>query len=242
MEENVMHKPHKHVQTSPHVRESREQERLFLERARAGEDVRNEVVLAMQRPLAALARRMHWRYSQQQGNVIEVSDLVHSASVEILNCFAVALTKEEPFPYLYRLAKITMLNCLNGRGRIIKTHPKYDEVIVLSLDTPVTRHGTSLADILTQEDIPHEDITSLLSAIEDLPEKQRTVIRRYFGLAGHVPESFRQLSKALTPNSGKSHPNSAGYHYKRALLTLRQTLLSETRPHHSARAAGGIRP
>jgi DNA-directed RNA polymerase specialized sigma24 family protein len=163
------------AQASPHLQEAHEREQAFLERARAGEDVRNEVALHMQHALYSLARRIHWRYSQQQGNVIEVSDLVHEASVEILTCFTFALTKEEPFPYLYRLAYFTMIDCVNARGRTVKTHPDNGDVPILSLDKPLSPGGDSLADLLPEKRIGEKKYLSVHKALETLPEKQRLV-------------------------------------------------------------------
>jgi DNA-directed RNA polymerase specialized sigma24 family protein len=231
-----MIKPHPRVQTSPHLQEAYACERAFLERARSGEDVRNEVVLHMQRPLYSLARRIHWRYSQEQGNVIEVSDLVHSASVEILATFPKALTKDEPFPYLFRLAYFTMLDCINGRGRLIKAPPEHKDITILSLDQPLAPDGTRLADTLPAERSSRARRLPLRQAIEALPERQKMVIQRYFGLAGNMPESFRQMSRALSPNSRQPQPNKVYRHYKTALATLRQQL-SETFPHYAT--AGG---
>jgi RNA polymerase sigma factor (sigma-70 family) len=222
--------------SSPHFHEAHEREHAFLERARAGEDVRNEVLLHMQRPLYTIARRMHWRYSQQQGNVVEVGDLVQEASAEILACFSVALTKEEPFPYLYRLASIAMLNCVNSRSRIIKTHPSKEAIPILSLDQAVTSEGVLLADILAETFSPHsEQVSSLGQVVETLPERQRAVIQRCFGLNEHAPESLNQISKLFSVNP---RTRSAHHHYHQALETLRQKL-SAALPQYST--AGGTR-
>lgn len=230
-----MIRSHHRSQASPRLQEAHRQEQAFLERARSGEDIRNDALLYLQQPLYSLARRIHWRYSQQQGNVVEVPDLVQSASVEILASFTTALTKEEPFPYLFRLAYFTMIDCVNNRGRLVKTHPEKENVIILSLDKPLAPDGTLLADILPGKPPTQTKPLVLCHAIETLPEKQRIVIQRYFGLAGNTPESFRQMSKVLSPQSSQPHPNKAYRYYKLALAALRQKL-SLSSPQQSCEA------
>lgn len=214
-------------QASPRFQEAHEQEQVFLERARSGEPVGNEVVLFMQPSLHALARRIHWRYVQRQGNVVEVSDLVNEASAEILSCFIQALEKDEPFPYLYRLAYFSMIDCVNARSHAIRTHPAEEKIVMLSLDRPVTDDGTCLADLLPHETAVSREFSQVSQAIEGLPAKQREVVCRYFGIAGYQPQSFRQVSQYLSPKSSKPLPNRAEHHYKRALLNLRQSLASQ---------------
>jgi RNA polymerase sigma factor (sigma-70 family) len=208
------------------------QEGALLHRAQAGENMRNEIVLYLQPRLAAMAARMYERlaHAMRRGNVVERDDLVNSANVAILDSYEIALTKENPFGYLCQAARISMLHYLNGRvGNLINTRSN-ERISVLSLDLP-TEDGQTLADELACElrltsHSEHQPLAQLLQAIEALPERQRTVIRHYYGF-GQAPESLNQISKLFTasPRTG-----IARRHLHLALKTLHELLTFSTEP------------
>lgn len=202
-----------------------EKQHALLQRAASGEDVRNEVILQVQPYLEALAGRIHHRLSRdfKRGDVIEVLDLVNSANVTLLECYAVAITKENPFGYLFRAAKFTMFSYLNGRmGHTINARNRGGPIPVLSLDVP-TESGLTLADRLVYDlHLPEAEHTpqrfhDLLRAVDRLPEKQSQVIKRRFGLDGYPEESLYQMSRKL---SSSPHSNNAHFHYRRGLKNL----------------------
>lgn len=218
-------------QSSPEsswLAQAHEQERTYLQRALAGEDIRNEVILYLQPRITALATRMHMRLTQsvQRGNVIERGDLENSANVAMLASYDQALTKENPFGYLFKAAKVAMIHYLNGRtGQSINTHGQSEPIAVLSLDFS-REDGQTLADELACElQLPNEAECQrrllIWQAIETLPEKQKAVVQRYFGFNEHAPESLNQISLLF---SSSPRTGSARRHYHQALNTLRQML------------------
>jgi len=201
-----------------------DQEHALLQRAYAGEDVRNEVVLSLQRHVYALAGK-HMR----RDKAVERMDLVQSALTAVLYRFERALTKENPFSYLLQVADLTMVDCVNGRGDAIKNHN--DDIAIISLDQP-DEDGISLADTLTFEvhlEEAHHPLestfASLCEAIEGLPEKQRMVIQRHYGFDSE-PQSLNMISRSLTRKAKSDRPANAHYHSKRAHAALRSRLAS----------------
>jgi len=202
------------------------QESALLQRARSGENMRDNIVLYLQPRLTAMAKRMYERlaHTMRRGNVIERDDLVNSANVAILSSYEIALTKGNPFGYLCQAARISMLHYLNGRaGNTINTR-NHEHITVISLDIP-KEDGQTLADELscelrTANRSERQSFAQLLQAIESLPERQRTVIQHYYGF-GQAPESLHQISKlfSTSPRTG-----IASHHYRQALNTLRQVL------------------
>ena len=237
-----MTKPQTYAQASPTLQEGYEYERALLARATSGEDVRNELVLYLQRPVSRLASRIHQKFLHRTGHgtKVEVLDLVNSANVKMLDTYPLALTKRNAVSYLLRVAYSAMIDCVNGREHVIKVKclAKHAPIPVLSLDRPLDEEGTSLADLLSDvADLPRLASTSTLSAsvqqaIETLPEKQRSLVLRYFGFAG-TPVSLNQISRDFAPTSRRPNCN---YHYKRALEALRQQL-SEAFPQY---VTGGV--
>ncbi len=208
---------------------TKEQEQALVQRAQAGENVRDEVVLSLQRRVYALATKY-----LRPGSTVERMDLVQAATEAMLQSFPLALVKENPCSYLLRVARLTMINSLNGRtDRLIKTYHHEDTVPVLSLDQLICKDGATLADLLPVEvrlepTQKRKDAFTILQAIETLPEMQRLVIQRHYGLTSS-PESLNTISRSLAPHSPR--PANAHYYNKRALATLRK---------HLSTCAGGV--
>ncbi len=206
----------------PHLND--EQELTLIERAYAGEDVRNDAVLSLQERVYTLAAKYAHR-----DKAIERMDLVMEASVAMFESFDRALTKENPFSYLLQVARNAMVDCVNGRSDLIKTREGH--IPVLSLDLP-NEEGDSLADTLACEvrlgEVHHSlerTFTSLCEAIEGLPEKQRMVIQRHYGFDSE-PQSLNMISRSLTRKAKSDRPANAHYHSKRAHAALRSRLAS----------------
>ena len=207
------------------------QEGNLIARARAGGDpqVQHEIVLSLQPRLYQLARRY-----ARSSTLLDSDDLVSCANIVILEKFQVALLKNNPYAYLYRVAQKTMLVNISGRNDFVKRHSEQERIGITSLDIPVEDDGTTLADILPQTFESRADTSSqeqlecismvLHRAVDTLPEKQRFVIQRSFGLGGHAPERINDISRQLQLRGTSSHPSNAHYHSKHALHTLRRVL------------------
>ena len=88
-----------------------EQEQALIQRARAGDDVRDQIILALQRRISALAAK-YARPEEQE----DFSDLVNSANVALLKRYQKALNHPSPFAYLLRTAQSTMIDYYRGYG------------------------------------------------------------------------------------------------------------------------------
>jgi RNA polymerase sigma factor (sigma-70 family) len=202
---------------------TREQERVLVQRARAGENVRDDLILSLQRRVYALAGRYHARAQQRKESTIERADLAQAATVAMFRAFNRALAFDDPITYLLRVASGAMSTYLSGRSDLIKSYEDQKRATVLSLDRPFYNDGASLAEIMPVETIlpPQRGVApALYQAIESLPEKQRFIITRYFGLSGQ-PASLRAIGNLYFQ---QLRPCSVHYHKKRALQTLRQRL------------------
>lgn len=236
-------KTKRRTQASPHLQELQERERVFLERARAGADIRDEVVLSLQPIIERMASRLYARqYSHSHIPAVEVGDLVQEAYARMLALFPKALEQQEPFRWLIGTAHGAMRDQLNGPGDSIKRHPRQKPVPILRLDRPLMCDGSTLADILPDTSrfspqLPKHMQTAIERAIATLPEKQRVVILHCFGFSGtSIP--LNQIGRKLYPNS--TRPNST-YQYKCALAALRQALSDTFQQPNQAKVAGGAR-
>ncbi|GLV56317.1 hypothetical protein KDH_31580 [Dictyobacter sp. S3.2.2.5] len=209
------------------------QQQALVARAQAGEPVRDEIILSLQPCIKAMATK-HIYNNLHNSHHIECDDLVQEANVAILEALQNALTKEDPCRYLVKVAKRAMIEYyVNGRSDLIKTWHSYQKPLsILSLDVPVQRETeTPFADTLSVEvrleasKSLEEEYASLYSAIEALPEKQRLVVRRYYGL-NDAPTPLNEISRMLSPKSPR--PANAHYHNKCALAALRTLLAPET--------------
>ena len=210
---------------------SNDVEQALLQRALAGEKVRDEIILSLQSCIHSLATN----YARPDKGA-EHMDLVQEANATLYQCFERALTKENPFAYLLQTARIVMINCVNGRGDLIRTHTSQDPVTVVSLDQPIRDdlEDATLADLIPGEDvllsersISSEDadrtVTLLHQAIEALPDTCRIVIQRHYGF-GFQPESLNEIGRSLSQKSRSRTPSNAHYYKKCALKALRQQL------------------
>jgi DNA-directed RNA polymerase specialized sigma24 family protein len=235
------------AQASSHLQESHKREQAFLERAQAGEDIRDEAVLSLKPTIERMASRLYARLSpQSRVQAVEMHDLEQEAYARMLALFPKSLQQKEPFRWLCGTAYGAMRDQLNGPGDAIKRQPRDKPIPVLRLDRPLTDDGATLADILpdslrSSPHLPEYTRAMIEQAIGTLPEKQRLIILLHFGFTG-VPVSLNQIGRDVHSHHVRPHST---YQYKKALGTLRQAL-SDIFPHQSkqstqAIAAGGIR-
>ncbi len=198
---------------------TKEQERALVDRALAGEDVREQVILSLQRRVHTLAAN----YARPEGQE-DFCDLVNSANVALLKSYTQALSASNPYAYLLRTARSTMINYFYGYGE----YTQRERVPVLSLDTNYHEDGMSLPDLLSTEQtveqtsLPKEATFAILrQAVAALSEKQRLVIERHYGF-GHVPQSLHAIKKGLSPRSSRSI--DVRYQHTKALTSLRTLL------------------
>jgi len=196
-----------------------EQEGALIERARAGEDVRDQVILSLQQRVHALAAK----YARPEGQE-DFCDLVNSANVALLKSYTQALRSPNPYAYLLRTARSTMINYFYGYGE----HTQRERVPMLSLDTNYSEDGTPLSDLLSTEQTveqatPLEEaaFAFLRQAVAALPEKQRLVVERHYGF-GQVPESLNTIKGGSSPRNSRSM--DARYQHSKALASLRAML------------------
>ena len=188
-----------------------EQERALITRALADEDVRDQIILSLQRRVYALAEK-YARPEEQE----EFSDLVNSANVALLKYYQRALHSLNPYAYLLRVARSSMIDYYRGYGE----HTQRERIPMLSLDRTRCKDGLSLANLLSSEQIVTSPSVSsdatyrlLRLAIASLPEKQRLVIERHYG--------FEQVPQSLNMLKGDC---ASRYHHKKALSTLKEQL------------------
>ncbi|MBA2391418.1 MAG: sigma-70 family RNA polymerase sigma factor [Ktedonobacteraceae bacterium] len=219
---NTQHYSPTLAECAPLPRLTPEQERALIERARAGEDVRDQIILSLQRRIGALAAK-YARPEEQEDH----ADLVNSANVALLKHYQRALKHPNPYAYLLRTAQSTMINYYHGYGE----HTQRERVPLLSLDEPHGENGAALTDLVsTEHSLEHSSFlegattTFLRQTIATLPVKQRLVIERHYGI-GRVPEPLNGINDETSPT--QPHSMNAFYHHKKALTALRIALAAQ---------------
>jgi DNA-directed RNA polymerase specialized sigma24 family protein len=211
---------------------TKEQQQDLISRARAGEPLmplRDTLILSanIQCAVERMAVRYH-RIAQEWGDAsVEREDLVNEAHKLMLSCFSRTLLKEDPIPYLLKIAKYAMINYVAGRT----TSERRIHESLMRLDTRLEDIRTStLADTLAAETrLPTpeaERLAEVISqAVQALPEEKRIVIERHYGINGHAPESLNKICPSLArkPRAGTRAMN-AYYHHRQALEALRVSL------------------
>ena len=218
---------------------SEEQEQALIVRALAGEDVRNDLILSLQRRVYNLAYRMADKYLRgKKEQAAERMDFVQKANEEMLLSFRTALRKENPSAYLLKVARFTMIDCMKEVQASQKRTRDGERNILLDDDAFDGEDMTSFIETIPVEvrllppRDPHTTYGALYLAIQDLPEKQRLVMMQHYGI-GCAPEPLNIISRKLFPNS----PRNAHYHHRRALAVL-ERMLGPSFPHALAVAGG----
>jgi RNA polymerase sigma factor (sigma-70 family) len=204
----------------------KKQERALIERAATGENVRDEIILALQHTLYTMAGRYTGK-----STIIERMDLVNEANIAMLEEAPRAVTKQNPFSYLLRVARLAMIDCINGRGDSIRVSSYKDRLLMVSLDQPDSE-GVTLAESLPDDTysrhlLSEEVVSRVRSCLNRLPEKASLVIERHYGI-GYEPTPLNEISRLLSPKTRR--PDIARYHHDRALAHLRANLNQEYYP------------
>lgn len=235
-------------------RPTHEEERTLIERARAGEPVRNDILLSLQDQVLALASRFVRLVWAAQGKRLEWLECVQVAMLAILTSFDKALEKDDPYPYLLGVARGAMRASINSYTDLIKTYSPQERITVESLDAPLTDDGGTLADLLPTETrlegkpppspLVEQYRPLLLQLVERLPEAQRNVILLHYGLQEGT--SLLSLSEIAALYGG--HRLAYAAYHRSALVALqKQAALAEGVPvrrpgHRVKRMARALRP
>lgn len=210
----------------PRLTSQEENEISTLARA-GGEQARARLIENCLRYIAFIAAR-YKRYVHHD----DYLDLVGVGNLAVVEHVEKALTVDNPHAYLFAVAKCEIITYCMTRASLI-TRSRYTpiaEMYVESLDAPLHRDGNvSLLDrLIATEAEPGQkgeesDYTDLYSALDALPERQREVLTRHYGLRGHPAESLYEMSRELTANPGPKSCVAYMIEY-RALARLRQHL------------------
>ena len=135
---------------------------------------------------------------------------------------------DNPCAYLFTIAKVTIMSyCMEHTSLITKSrYSQQPNPSTGSLNTPIYPDSEiMLLDCLTapepEEESEAQDYTRLYQALDTLPERDREVLTRHYGLQGRPAESLYQLSREISANPGPK--SSAAYLIEyRALARLRR--------------------
>ena len=189
---------------------SRLEEEQLVERARQGDKpARDEIVLALMNIVRGYAYHRTYAMDEWAKPRINAEDLFQIGMLAVVENLNAALRQANPFAYLTVVAhraigkhcahwaSLVRLPGSEGIGR----HPY---IIVGSLDRPLDEEPEKtladvLADVLSDIDAasPERNYTEFYDAINALPEPQRSVIVRNYGLFGHEPQSLSEISAEL---------------------------------------------
>jgi RNA polymerase sigma factor (sigma-70 family) len=194
------------------------QERALIARARAGEPVRNEILLSLQDQILGMAQRFAHLAWDERGEPVEWLECVQAASIAILASFERALEKEDPYPYLLGIARRAIWRCIRQQGGFDTGRD------IESLDAPLTSDGLTLAEVLSTETRleAHTPALAMLEhyrsrlaqLLERLPEKQQRVLALHNGFQDANPLSFREIDRL-------HGIHGANTYHMRALATLK---------------------
>jgi RNA polymerase sigma factor (sigma-70 family) len=218
------------------ARLSDEEERLLLERVRAGESgARDQLILSLQRQVYLLASR----YADQDPD--RYLDLVQEANVALLETLEQALSKSNPCSYLMCAVRSTMIDWITGNNDLIRKKSWRNERIpVQSLDVPIDGEGKLFHEILPAPDlslsVTPDAYERVRQAVRALPEADRSLIERHYGFSGEA-ESFHTMSQELTEAHTRALTRSGKRtylfrHNRRALTQLRALLASAYPQYH----------
>lgn len=184
--------------------------------------MRDTVILSLQPQLRAMAHRFE-RQMRLAENAIDGLDLVQEANIVLLEVYAEALCKPNPYAHLMGAARLAMIKSASSHTR---THG----VRMLSLDAPLSRESgraTCLADVIEapfQQEAPlprrFQSLIQLLqAAIAKLTPAQQTVILHHFYGVDGPPESLATISRRFTWSR-----QNVQQHKQRALANLHKHL------------------
>ena len=202
---------------------TQEEERALKDRASAGDEQARAGLIENCLRYVAFIAAAYKRYVHHD----DYLDLVGVGNLAVTEYAEKAFSTENPCAYLFAVAKYAIVEyCMTHASLITKSRYYHaSDLYVGSLDAPIYQDSdTTPLDMLTapQTEPEHtEDYTQLYEALDILPEKQRHVLTRHYGLKGHPAESLYELSREMSANPGPK--SSAAYLIEyRALARLRQ--------------------
>ncbi len=199
-------------------------EQVLIDRLRAGEQAaRDELLLLLQPHLFRLATR--YNRPGKSADCEKWSDLVQEANLAMLVAIDRALLADNPCSYLLGVARFAMIKWICGHNDPIKRHNKQERIEVISFDRPLCEDGTTLADLLPEQDTtstPETHFLELHEVIETLSKKYKVVVRRHYGFDGPA-ESLNAISRSLA-KPGTRKTNVAYDCHQKALQTMRRRL------------------
>lgn len=173
-----------------------EEERALAARARRGdEEARRRLAGANLRFVVSVARRY-------RGHGLPMADLVNEGNLGLLRA-AERFDETRGVRFIsyahwwVRRAIVEAIDRHEGRGG--------RDAPLLSLDEPIVGGGGTLQEVLAdpRDEGPERGVVrrALRNALEagltDLPERERLVLRRYYGLDGDGSETLAEIARAL---------------------------------------------
>lgn len=215
-----------HYELSLLPRLNQEEERELRDSARAGNgQARSSLIENCLRYVTYIAARYR-RYVHHD----DYLDLVGMGNLAIVEHAEKALTMNNPYAYLFIVAKYTIIEYCMTHASLVTKSRDYDapNPYTGSLDAPIDQNcDITLLDLLAApeaEPAPaDQDYTRLYEALDTLPEKYRQVLIRHYGLHGCQAESLYKMSQEMSANPGPKSCTAYLIEY-RALARLRQHL------------------
>ena len=214
---------------------SSQQEREYVERARAGDSAARESLLL---DLVGFAKNIANRYGKVfawAAPRVEFLDLVQTGMLKACEYFPLALASPNPCAYLRMVVRGYILQYCQHYASLIKSGKDTQGrplplLPVESLDVAVDwETGETLYDLLPEPERTSpaaRDYTPLYEAVKQLPPRQAETIIRHYGLEGEA-ETLKAIGQSFQ-RPGTTTTSANGTTYKKmALRKLYQRLEGE---------------
>jgi RNA polymerase sigma factor (sigma-70 family) len=185
---------------TPKQREAYKREVLL--RVHAGDGgAREEMILFLLSGVVRLAECYLLAHGWSQPG-LELGDLIQAGNLILLEKWERALTKHDPFAYLFICAQNEIRNYYAVDRLIPAPRTRAAKVIdYVSLDEPRSGAGArTLVEVLAAPAAAPEtqrDDSPLSQALDALPEQQRRVVLRHYGLGGHPAQELCEIDREL---------------------------------------------
>ncbi|MBO0783789.1 MAG: sigma-70 family RNA polymerase sigma factor [Ktedonobacteraceae bacterium] len=224
------HVPYTREYASPTSRLTKEEEQAYIERARTGGEQEHHAFLLSFR---GYIHRQAVRYVRQWNSPrIEYDDLVQEGSLAATTHLEQALAHETPYPYLRKVVVKAITDyCYEHitpikKPRQHRSKGSFRTIPVVSLDALLSAESSTRdLDLLsrTATSAQRDDYVLLHRAIDQLPGRQREVIKRHFGFEG-IPETLYCINQSLQTQSPTKRATKAYTYQRKALGRLRTQL------------------
>jgi RNA polymerase sigma factor (sigma-70 family) len=215
---------------------SKEEQQQIVERARKGDTQAQEAIILSLVPKCESLSRHYCRTYEWASARIEYLDLVQVGNLAILQALPRALASDDPYPYLYKVARYEISRYCMRYASLITTpqpHPFVNQgkplphVMMESLNKPYDEENEERTwEACLAEKAPVEeterDYQPLYEAVEKLSPRVRETIKRHYGL-GREPEPLQVISQSFAQSDTKRACSARGYE-RRGLQKLRQRL------------------